>query len=273
MKKNLFLLPLVAIALAGCGETACEHVDANKDHKCDKCSQVVSQHADGNKDHLCDTCSAKISEHAWAFSADAKHKCSVCGAEEACADANSDNKCDVCGHEMATQPVALNLTLEFDNMYEAAGSTGTGYDKIAAITSIGGYSVSFTNVCLNLLNSTSTPAWTTPNDEQLEVVQFKNAKTAAGVITFPKVTCNKVSIYLLTSYDVDNDFSVTFGTSVITLESDEGEDTEYKSGTGSKTYDIKRYVLTFNVNGTTASDLKINNNGQGARYLEKIVIE
>lgn len=277
MKKSLFLLPLVALALVGCGDNGGgddSHTcaDNNKDHKCDTCGKVLSQHNDGNGDHNCDVCGVKLSDHSYSFDANGKHKCS-CGDTQACVDGNGDNKCDVCGHEMSVAPTDLKLTLEYDNLFEAAGSKSTGYAAIAAITNLGGYTVSFENVCINNLNSKSTPAWTTPSDEQVKVVQFKNAKNGAGVVKFPNAKCSKVSIYLLSSYDVDNDFSVTHGSSVIPMSADAGTATDYASGTGATTYPIKKYVLTFNVNASSAAELKINNNGTGARYLEKIVIE
>ena len=105
-------------ALTGC-QPKVEHVDANKDHKCDcGCTQTFGSHADADFDHVCDYgcqtavgvcedadknhecdygCDVVIGEHA---DADKNHKCDY-GCKEAvgkCEDTDSDHKCDYgCG--------------------------------------------------------------------------------------------------------------------------------------------------------------------------------
>lgn len=56
------------------------HIDDNKDHKCDRCEKTLSDCADDNKDHKCDICGKTLSE---------------------CADGNKDHKCDVCGKTLS----------------------------------------------------------------------------------------------------------------------------------------------------------------------------
>lgn len=247
MKKSLFLLPVLAIAaLAGCDN------GGNDDPV--KPNPPAHTHVDADKNCYCDTCFQPI-EHV---------------------DANADYVCDVCGADLPGKPVPvtdLKVTLDYATISAAIGTSKTGYDAVAGVTSIADHSVSFVNVCINNLNSASQPKWTTPNDEKVQVIQFKNPNTAAGVITFPSVKVGKVTINLLTSYDIDADFTVSYGSAVVPMKADEGVATQYKSVSGEKSFDIKKFALTFEVNGTEGADLVIKNQGKGARYVESIVIE
>lgn len=78
MKKPLILsgLFLVTAILSGCGkdpqpeptpdpkpDPVCQHIDANHDHFCDKCSIRLSDCADNDNDHNCDVCGKKLTDH------------------------------------------------------------------------------------------------------------------------------------------------------------------------------------------------------------------
>ncbi len=99
MKKRIIsaILTLVMIlgvvcVLASCGGCK-EHVDANKDGKCDNCDATVEvpecdEHVDKNKDGKCDVCKKKVSSG---------------GGSEECdehVDDDEDGECDVCGEEL-----------------------------------------------------------------------------------------------------------------------------------------------------------------------------
>ena len=75
------------------------HLDANKDHTCDRCTaQNIGAHADADKDHDCDYCGAAgFGTHADVGPKD--HKCDYCGAEGfgTHADADSNHICEYCG--------------------------------------------------------------------------------------------------------------------------------------------------------------------------------
>ncbi len=86
----LFLmLAMVVCVLASCGE--CEHVDADKDGKCDECGETVEvtppacEHRDANDDGKCDKCSENF----------------IDDCDTPCTDADSDGKCDRCGKTVA----------------------------------------------------------------------------------------------------------------------------------------------------------------------------
>ena len=70
-KRNLFLVPVLGLVLAGCGPTPqpeppepCSHVDANFDGVCDLCSETIGEphttHVDANTDGKCDVCGADV---------------------------------------------------------------------------------------------------------------------------------------------------------------------------------------------------------------------
>ena len=95
MKKRIVCLLLALLmafsvvgVLASCGD--CEHVDANKDGKCDECGEDVgggqpsgcTEHVDANKDGKCDECGTKMTTSC-------KHE-----------DENGDEKCDKCGADL-----------------------------------------------------------------------------------------------------------------------------------------------------------------------------
>jgi len=99
MKKRIIcaLLAIVMIVsvvgvLASCGEECTEHVDADKNGKCDKCDATVeipecTEHVDKNKDGKCDVCKAKVES----------------GGDEECTehvDDDDDGECDVCGEKL-----------------------------------------------------------------------------------------------------------------------------------------------------------------------------
>lgn len=102
MKKRIIsaILTLVMIlgvvcVLASCGDKCTEHVDANKDGKCDNCEAAVEippcdEHVDKNKDGKCDVCKKKVSS----------------GDDEECdehVDDDEDGECDVCGEEIENE--------------------------------------------------------------------------------------------------------------------------------------------------------------------------
>lgn len=107
--KNLLILIFASLSLAGCDQKEpnppstdpdqCQHVDANKDHKCDKCEYKMSEHEDKDKNHVCDYCLETISTCA---DNDKNHKCDYCGSIiSECEDANKDHKCDICGRTLS----------------------------------------------------------------------------------------------------------------------------------------------------------------------------
>ena len=94
-----------------------------------------------------------------------------------------------------------------------------------------------------------------------------------GSITFFDVKVNTVTIYLYTSYSISKDFKVTIGDTSIKMKKDSGEATDYQSVDKSgNPHDISLYALTFNCGGASG-DLVIQNQGNGARYVQSIEIE
>ena len=80
-----------------CGMVIAACVDADTDHVCDICGESVGTHDDSAGSHYCAYCGEKVSECADTDD----HLCDVCGATlSACADADTDHACDVCGAEM-----------------------------------------------------------------------------------------------------------------------------------------------------------------------------
>lgn len=169
-----------------------------------------------------------------------------------------------------TEAVALKTTLNYASLKALTGDA-KGYAALANVTQFDGHAVSFENVMINELNSSSQPAWNVASGAA-QVIQFKNPNNGCGVITFTNVKATKVVVNLLTSYDINGDFVVSIGGTSATLNSDSGVATDYKSISGTKEFDIKKYALTFNL-GSGQGDLVIKNAGQGARYVESIVIE
>ncbi len=170
---------------------------------------------------------------------------------------------------------ALDMTLDFDTIsaaIEESGGSGSGYDAVSAVEEIDGQAVTFENVCINRLGiEKAVPEWDT-GGEEVHVVQFKNPSKGAGVISFTDVTATKVTINLLTSYSVSGDFKVTYGGKKQKMKAGAGEETGYESVNGEKTFPISLYALTFDLSGE-GGDLEITNQGQGARYVQSIVIE
>ena len=71
-----------------------EHIDADKDHKCDICEKVLSECADNDKDHKCDICGKTLSEHSGGTATcKDKAKCEVCG--ESYGEPDADNHTDL----------------------------------------------------------------------------------------------------------------------------------------------------------------------------------
>lgn len=93
-----------------------DHVDADKNHKCDDCFNIVGSHfaaegshkcgycgteltlcVDDNLDHKCDVCKLPMGTHE---AAKGKHTCNYCGQKVTeCVDAD-DHICDVCGETL-----------------------------------------------------------------------------------------------------------------------------------------------------------------------------
>ena len=97
----IILTLTLAFALFSCGECT-EHVDANKDAKCDECGAAVAcaTCVDENKDAKCDVCGKAVA-------------CAVC------VDADKNGKCDVCGNS-----VAVNAFEDFEAAVSAADPSG-----------------------------------------------------------------------------------------------------------------------------------------------------
>ena len=192
----------------------------------------------------------------------------LCG----CKDDNPGGKDDDGGDE--GDYTALDLTLDFDTIsaaIEESGGSGTGYAAVGAVEEIDGQAIAFENVCINMLSEESVPAWST-GGEEVNVIQFKNPTKGAGVISFTDVTAKKVTINLLTSYSVSGDFKVTYGGKKQKMKAGAGEETGYESIGSEENYPISLYALTFDLSGE-GGDLEITNQGQGARYVQSIVIE
>lgn len=114
-------------------ETCTEHVDADKNHACDKCKTEVGTHADSttdgdhvcdygcgatltacadsDKNHKCDDCQTTMGYHEDSIN-DRDHKCDYgCGAAlTACSDSNIDGICDECGDQMLYTRVGKKIT-------------------------------------------------------------------------------------------------------------------------------------------------------------------
>ena len=71
-----------------------EHMDGNKDHKCDVCNKVLSECTDTNKDHKCDLCGKTLIEHSGGTATcKDKAKCEICG--ESYGELNANNHSDL----------------------------------------------------------------------------------------------------------------------------------------------------------------------------------
>lgn len=179
------------------------------------------------------------------------------------------------------------LSIRFSNLLAATGGSKTGYQAVAAVTSLGGYTVAFNGgVCLNRLNSESFPTWTTPNDNYANVVQFSaqnggtNKTNPAGEVTVQNIKATKVTIYALTSYSYDTgDWWVTFdGATIAAPSTAETEQLEgyFNVDKGGKNHQGYLEKVVFNVNATSAGILKFGSpkiEGKGTRLARKIVIE
>ena len=113
-----------------------EHVDADKNHKCDECHVAVGIHkaegghnctycgkqlsgcVDTDANHSCDICSKYVGTH----EAEAgKHTCAHCGkVVTACADTD-DHNCDVCGEVLSSC-----ADEDKDHACDLCGATGMG---------------------------------------------------------------------------------------------------------------------------------------------------
>ena len=73
----------------------CDHVDEDKNHKCDKCGKSNGTCNDKDCDHDCDYCGKIFGE---CFDGNNDHKCFVCGnVMSDCVNDNGDHACDICG--------------------------------------------------------------------------------------------------------------------------------------------------------------------------------
>lgn len=107
MKKSriLYGITLLSLVLCGCEngngnqnpphqDEPCDHVDLDKDHKCDKCGEALSEHIDEDKDHKCDYCGSTIST---CKDDNKDHYCDICEAKLSDhTDSDKDGICDFC---------------------------------------------------------------------------------------------------------------------------------------------------------------------------------
>ncbi len=90
------------------------------------------------------------------------------------------------------------IVLDYDYLFEAAGSKKTGYAAIAEIDEVEGYEASFTSVCVMNYWHDSVPAWDpATEDDGVKVIQFKAGE---GEFSLYDIQPSKVTVVLLTSY-------------------------------------------------------------------------
>ena len=120
MKTKVFALILailcLSMAVVGCNQECAEHVDENKDAKCDKCEAAIvcATHTDENKDLVCDVCGgASVSACEKHVDADKNLECDTCKTK-LCdhKDENADNLCDSCGVAVVAVNVQVPPTEE-----------------------------------------------------------------------------------------------------------------------------------------------------------------
>ncbi len=95
----------ISMAVVGCSGACTEHIDENKDGKCDKCEAptACASHIDADGNMVCDVCGANVTPPCELHvDADANLLCDVCGTavDPVCnphKDTNADHLCDVCG--------------------------------------------------------------------------------------------------------------------------------------------------------------------------------
>lgn len=175
-----------------------------------------------------------------------------------------------------------SLEITYDLIQDAldeVGAEGDGYDKLTMIEELDGYSVSFNDIRTNRLNSSSVPKWKTPDDEEVQVIQFKSASKGEPSLTIQDIKPSTVVITYWTSYSVAvGNFSVKFDDTKCKGKKGTTEETEYYSveeldGGETKNHEVVKCALTYTVNAEEAGELVIAGAGQGARYVESIVIE
>ena len=103
---------ITGIHAPAAGQHTCGHcgmllgacVDADINHECDICGESVGTHEGAANSHFCAYCGEKVSECA---DNNNDHLCDVCGAVLSnCADENTDHACDVCGAEIGDHVAA-----------------------------------------------------------------------------------------------------------------------------------------------------------------------
>ena len=121
MKTKVLALILAILCLSmsvvGCDKGCTEHVDENKDAKCDNCeaAMVCTEHVDEDENLACDVCAADLTpaceKH---VDANADEKCDNCKAVvcKEHKDENADNLCDACGGAVVTVSVQVAPTEE-----------------------------------------------------------------------------------------------------------------------------------------------------------------
>ena len=171
------------------------------------------------------------------------------------------------------------LTLDTETLLEESGD-GKGYSALGD-TEIDGVPVSFDLVMVNGLNSQSLPKWITPDDEEVNVIQFakvggdKNYEggsiTVTGKIT--KLTCK-----LYSSYDWSgtgfpkvtfNDKTVKKPSKALSTDAT-GYQNEDSKG---KVHDMNLYTFEYAVNAEEEGDLVIHNANSFALYFDSFILE
>ena len=118
MKKSIsfsaLLLVVILALLTACSPTCNEHVDSDKDKKCDTCGvsieTVCTSHSDSDKDGKCDSCAADVEIHCTEhIDADNDEMCDNCGADVPAEDDNGD---EVGGVEDGKTPPNIDLPLD-----------------------------------------------------------------------------------------------------------------------------------------------------------------
>ena len=167
------------------------------------------------------------------------------------------------------------LTLDTAKLDEVGDSEQSGYGKLAGVSEINGVPVTFASVMTNGLNSTSTPKWSTPNDEKVQVIQCK--KSEAEISVTGKI--KKVTLKIYSSYDFSGTglLSLTFNGKNVAkpTKATKTEATGCKSfnSAGDKSFDLNLFTCEYNVNADSVDTLVMKNSNTFALYLHSIVLE
>ena len=186
------------------------------------------------------------------------HECeSVCPDCGKCLDAEcTETACaEKCQGHTVTPPATESLTLTKDTLF--AGLTGTSYATYNGDHTLGGYTITTTDVL--------------GNTHGVNVLQFKKG---TGTLTVKNVTVSSLTLIIASSYDYTANVEIKVGDVTLTMP----EPATVNAGrvtTGTKNsngYEVFLYTVTVELDAALTGDLVIKNPLTYAVYMESIEI-